>query len=386
VSVDATVTLITPDATRRTALRSELALSPAFCARFRLVRLLGAGGSSTVHLAEDRARGDLVAIKFLTRQGSAAERARFQQESRMLARLDHVNVVSVRETGEEGGHPYLVMEYVPGGTLRSLLKQCGRLPVAQALDLATDLLAGLAALHARGIVHRDLKPDNVLLDAGGRARLADLGIALDRGAGGDTFEPGCLVGTPKYMAPEQALGETASDASDVYGVGLILYEMLAGDGPFDGRVADRLLAQHVSAVPAPIRSRVPWVPDELARLIDQVLAKKPEQRPSVLALRAALVACRPSVQPAIARPTYRLAVDREVLERARTSERSAVALLYQEYASVVRAYLLRNAGPVGLRERTMTVFRIAHDCMPRIGGPVSFAHLLHKIATAVADA
>jgi eukaryotic-like serine/threonine-protein kinase len=200
--VDATtVTLVTPDRVNKVARTHEVALSPGFRARFRLERMLGAGGSSTVHLATDQLTDQPVAIKFLSRVGCVAERNRFLHEAYLLARVDHVNVVSVRETGEESGHPYLVMDFVPGGNLRRAMKENGRLPLTQAIDIAADLLAGLEACHARGIVHRDLKPDNILLDQGGRARIADLGIALDR-VRGDSFEAGALVGTPKYMAPE----------------------------------------------------------------------------------------------------------------------------------------------------------------------------------------
>ena len=392
-TLDSNLALIYADSATHSACRLDIELSDAFRRRYRIEKLLGAGGSSTVYLATDLEPTDCehgvpVAIKVLTRLTSRLDVGRFLRESEFLARIDHVNVVSLRETGRESRHPYIVMDYAAGGTLRRLLRSHGRLPLTQAIDIAMDLLAGLSAMHAAGIVHRDLKPDNILLDAQGRARIADLGIAYDTVNGEpDCYEPGSLVGTPRYMAPEQAIGEKARPQSDLYNVGLILYEMLSGEPPFPGNSADDLLRAHLTAPVPPLADSVPWIPPALAALIARSLAKRFELRPeSSAAFRAELAGCRPTTGPAISRPTYRLAIDREVLVRARQSNRSAVELLYHEYASLVRAYLLRSTGPMGLRERTFAVFRLAHQYMPRADAPVSFAHWLLRIAAHVADA
>src|SRR5258707_400238 len=193
--------------------------------RYRLDELLGRGGMSEVWLAEDLELGRRVAIKLLAPN---ADNARFEREARAVASLAHPNVTQLYDYGESDDRPYIVLEYLPGGTLEERLRDGKPLPDDQALAIAAGIAAGLAHAHARGVVHRDLKPANVLFDEEGRAKLADFGIARMVAGDGTLTEAGTVLGTAAYISPEQASGAPASEASDVYSFGVLLYRMLTG--------------------------------------------------------------------------------------------------------------------------------------------------------------
>lgn len=253
--------------------------------RYQLHNEIGVGGTSRVYRATDLRLGREVAVKLLDPRLVAGSgplgRDRFLEESRVAASFLHPHVVTVFDAGDEDGDLYLVMELVEGPTLaRQLANQAGEpLPFAETRRLVDEILDALAASHRHGIVHRDLKPANVLVDRDGRAKLADFGIAKrfgERDASVST--DGLVVGTPRYLAPEQSSGETVSPATDVYGVGLLLFEMLTGRLPFDGSSPVDVAVAHQTC-PAPDPETVnPTIPRRVARVVLRALAKLPEDR------------------------------------------------------------------------------------------------------------
>ncbi|GIW72503.1 MAG: hypothetical protein KatS3mg102_2045 [Planctomycetota bacterium] len=263
---------------------------------YRIERILGRGSFGTVYLGRELDGGGReVAIKVLPAGPRVQPEvvARFLREIETLRRLDHPNLVRIYDAGEAEECLYLVMEYVRGSTLASLLRG-GPLPVERVLAIADQLLAGLAHAHAQGFVHRDIKPENVLLDEQGRVRLCDFGLvkAVSADAGDGLTRPGEGLGSVAYMAPEQVRAAHAADArADVYAVGSTLYHMLTGRKPYSGPVTAQLLRDVVSTPPPPLRELAPGVPAELAAIVERCMAKDPELRwQSVAELRAALQA------------------------------------------------------------------------------------------------
>jgi eukaryotic-like serine/threonine-protein kinase len=258
-------------------------LQDALEPQYRLERELGRGGMGVVFQATDRALDRTVAIKVVHPELAAHESIarRFLAEARLIARLRHPNIVAVHTAGTVGGLLYYVMDEVPGTSLRERLSREGRLPVAEVGRLVADLAAALDAAGRAGVVHRDVKPENVLLDsASGRAMLADFGIARAVAASGlsqSSTGQGVAVGTPAYMSPEQAAGEEVDSRSDLYALGVVAYEMLAGQPPFDGpnRV---IVSKHIAERPTPIARLRPDTPAPLADAVMKALEKVPAER------------------------------------------------------------------------------------------------------------
>jgi eukaryotic-like serine/threonine-protein kinase len=245
--------------------------------RYRIVALLGRGGMGEVYRADDTRLGQAVALKFLP-PALASDRnrlARLVDEVRIGRQISHPNVCRLYDLTEAEGHRFLVMEYVDGEDLASLLRRIGRLPGDKALEIARHVCAGLAAAHDRGVIHRDLKPANVMIDGHGHARIADFGVATlaDQVAGGE------IVGTPAYMSPEQLAGERSSRRSDVFALGLVLYETFTGRRPFDASSVEELKALHAGAKPSPVSGFGRDVEPAVAQLIQRCLARDPAQRP-----------------------------------------------------------------------------------------------------------
>ena len=243
--------------------------------RYRLLETLGRGAMSSVWLAQDEELGRRVAVKTLA---LSADRARFEREARAAAALSHPNICSVYDYGEADGKPYMVLEYLPNGSLEERLKG-GRLDDAETLRISTQIAAGLAHAHARGLVHRDLKPANVLFDVEGRAKIADFGIARLSGADGLT-DAGTVLGTASYISPEQAAGQPAGPPSDVYSFGVILFRMLTGRLPFVSANAMELVRMHRDDEPPPVASARGDAPALLESIATAALAKDPTQRPA----------------------------------------------------------------------------------------------------------
>ena len=247
--------------------------------RYQVRSRIARGGMATVYLATDLRLERRVAIKVM--HGHLADdsqyKARFIQEARSAARLAHPNVVNVYDQGQDGETAYLVMEYLPGITLRDLLMEHKVLTTMQAMDIMEAILAGLAAAHKNGIVHRDLKPENVLLADDGRIKIGDFGLA--RAASANTATGNALLGTIAYLSPELVTRGVADTRSDIYAVGIMLYEMLAGEQPFKGEQAFQIAHQHANdTVPTP-STKNPRVPAELDELVLWATARDPDQRP-----------------------------------------------------------------------------------------------------------
>jgi serine/threonine protein kinase len=259
----------------------DVPLSPEFQERYRLRQVLGTGAMGTVYMADRSGEAAPVAMKFLTRSGDADALARFVREGRLLVSIRHPNVVVVMEVGEQSGHPYMVCEHLGGGTLRDRLAAQGRLASDEACPLMLDMLAGLQECHERGIVHRDVKPANILLSISGRAKIADLGIAKVWGSVDQTLtQTGSIIGTPQYMSPEQVRGEPLTLASDLYSLGVILYEMLSGQPPFRAVSPFQVMQMHQEVAPRPLREVAPDVPEGVAALVGRAISKQPGSRPA----------------------------------------------------------------------------------------------------------
>ncbi len=247
--------------------------------RYRLEAKLGSGGMSTVYLALDEVLDRPVAIKLLHREISeeADQLERFRREARAAARLSHPNLVGVIDAGEDDGRPYIVFEYIEGRTLKRRLQEEGRLPIDEAVAYAIEIGRGLTAAHARKLVHRDVKPQNVLIDPDGRAKVTDFGIARSLESKGLTAT-GRVLGTTDYVSPEQAMGEDVDERSDVYSLGVVLYEMLTGDVPFRAETQVGVAMKHVNEPMPDVQTKRPEVSAAVASVVDRATTKDPRDR------------------------------------------------------------------------------------------------------------
>jgi serine/threonine-protein kinase len=263
--------------------------------RYTLLTVLGTGGMATVWRARDETLGRDVAVKVLSPQhaADAGFLARFEGEARHAAAVSHPRLVTVFDCGVEGGTPFIVMELVAGHTLRQVLDEAGMLPPGQAAAIAAAVCEGLEAAHAAGLVHRDITPANIVLN-GGEVKVLDFGIARADGTSAATAA-GTVVGTAAYLSPEQASGRPADPRSDLYSVGCVLFEMLAGRPPFTADSAVGLAYRQVHDDPGPPSAWRPGLADGLDRVTAQLLAKDPALRPpTAAAARAALLAVFPA--------------------------------------------------------------------------------------------
>jgi eukaryotic-like serine/threonine-protein kinase len=248
-------------------------------ARYRIEAKLGSGGMSTVYLARDETLDRPVAVKVMHREMSeqADQLQRFRQEARAVAKLSHPNVVGVIDAGEDGGYPYIVFEYVEGETLKQRIARLGALDVQEAVAYAIEIARGLTVAHARQMVHRDIKPQNVLIDADGRAKLTDFGISRQLEGDGLTAT-GRVLGTTDYVAPEQAMGRGVDPRSDIYSLGVVLYEMLIGDVPFHADSQVGVAMKHVNEDLPDVQTRRPEVSSAVALVVERATAKDPAER------------------------------------------------------------------------------------------------------------
>src|SRR4029079_3944879 len=250
--------------------------------RYRLDAQVGHGGMSTVYRAFDTVLERQVAIKLMHREMSSDsdQLERFRREARAVAQLNDPYIVGVIDAGEDNdgvGGPYIVFEYVEGETLKDRIRRCGRLPIPEAVAYAIEIARALGAAHARAIVHRDVKPQNVLIDEEGSAKVTDFGIARTLDQEGLTAD-GRVLGTTDYVSPEQALGHDVNGQSDIYSLGVVLYEMLVGDVPFHGENQVAVAMKHVREDLPDVHTRRPDVSAGLAAILDRMTDKHLEHR------------------------------------------------------------------------------------------------------------
>jgi len=248
--------------------------------RFTIVEAIGHGAFSDVYLAEEPGgRRVVIKVPHDALMGDVGAFDRFRREMEIAGKLDHPGIQHSFDLGEERSRPYLVLEYIDGVTLREVERQVGRLPAPRALDIATQLAAAMAHAHANGISHRDLKPENVLVTPEGRVVVTDFGIALMAGARRLTWRwLTSTMGTPDYMAPEQVEGKRGDARTDVYALGIMLFEMLAGRVPWEGDNPLAVMAQHVNAPLPSLREIDKHVPAPLEAIVTKCLRKNPDER------------------------------------------------------------------------------------------------------------
>jgi serine/threonine-protein kinase len=242
--------------------------------RYRLEREIGAGATARVWLAFDQVLERRVAVKMLATPigGDTAHIERFRREARAVANLQHAHIVTVLDSGEHEGVPFIVLEYVDGETLKERIQRVGRLTISEAVAIAVEVARALDAAHARGLVHRDVKPQNILLDAEGGAKITDFGIARSGGEDGLTVG-GRVLGTTDYVSPEQALGHPVSGQSDIYSLGVVLYESLTGSVPFSAPSPIAVATMHVREEIPDLQARRPDVSAALAAVVERATAK-----------------------------------------------------------------------------------------------------------------
>ena len=247
--------------------------------RFRLEEKIGSGGMSSVYRAFDPTLERWVAIKLMHRDISSDpdQLERFRREARAVAQLNHPHVVTVIDAGEDEGAPYIVFEYVEGETLKDRIRRNGRLPVAEAVAYAIEIARALECAHSHRLVHRDVKPQNVLIDPDGRAKVTDFGIARSLEAQGLTAT-GRVLGTTDYVSPEQALGHEVTEQSDIYSLGIVLYEMLTGEVPFQADTQVAVAMKHVREPLPDVQRRRPEISASLAAIVERATAKETRNR------------------------------------------------------------------------------------------------------------
>jgi serine/threonine-protein kinase len=283
---------------------------PANIGKYELLEFLG-GGMSHVYRARDTAIGRQVAIKILTPEAcqDPDAKARFLQEARMAGNIEHENIIRIHDYGEEQGRPFIVMEFLVGEDLRHAIRDKHVGDIANRLSIALDIARALEYIHSRKIIHRDIKPDNVHIDASGKVKLMDFGIAKAEGL--HLTRTGFAVGTPYYMSPEQVRGQPATDSMDIYAFGILLFELLTGQKPVEGDTLERLFFAILNEPLKPEPMVAAGVPAPIIDLVLRCTAKKPEGRPRSFTEVIAELApppSSPSVSPAPRRPVALIGV------------------------------------------------------------------------------
>lgn len=275
--------------------------------RYELEELCGAGGMSSVFRAHDRLLDRRVALKVLHQQfaDDGEQVARFRREARSVAQLSHRHIVTVIDRGVDEDRQFIVFEYVDGENLKQLVGRTGPLPTVRALELALAVADGLAFAHANGIVHRDVKPQNVLVNDEGEAKVTDFGIARSLEVDHWVTQPGTVLGTSNYLSPEQASGQPVTPATDVYSLGIVIWELLAGEVPFPGESFVAVALRHINEPLPDLRAVRPDVTPRLAATVARALAKDPGARfPSMGAFAEELRACLDEAKDADREPTF----------------------------------------------------------------------------------
>jgi eukaryotic-like serine/threonine-protein kinase len=294
--------------------------------RYRVLRRLGVGGMADVYLAEDGTLGRQVAVKVLLKRysGDAQFVERFRREAQAAASISHPNIVNIYDWGPVDGTYYIVMEYVEGETLKDRIRREGRCSPGEAVRVTLELLAAVQVAHGAHIVHRDIKSQNILIDSAGTVKVTDFGIA--KADNSQMTEAGSILGTAQYLAPEQAKGEPVDERTDLYSVGVVLYEMLTGAVPFLGDSAVTVALKHVNEQPTEPAEVVPGMPHSLNQIVLKALAKDPDHRyRNAAEFSADLVAAR-SGGPLLA-AAYDPDLDRTLVQSPAAGAESATRVL-----------------------------------------------------------
>ncbi len=257
----------------------QLTRGTLFAGRYEIIEELGKGGMGAVYRVEDTQAKEEIALKLIKPEIAAEKKTieRFRNELTTARKIRHKNVCGMYDLNEEKGTHYITMEYVPGEDLKSFLKRSGHLTISKAISISKQVCEGLSEAHGSGVVHRDLKPANIMIDKSGNARIMDFGIARTIKAKGITGE-GVMIGTPEYMSPEQAEAKAVDTRSDIYSLGVILYEMITGRLPFEGGTPLSVAMQHKGETPKDPKEFNPQIPGDLSQLILKCLEKDKEIR------------------------------------------------------------------------------------------------------------
>jgi serine/threonine-protein kinase len=268
-----------PPITQTLGLTAELERGSLLAARYEVIEEIGRGGMGRVYKVFDRKVREVVALKLIRPEISVSEKAveRFKNELRFARKIAHRHVCRMYDVGEEGLTHFLTMEYVPGEDLKAFIRRSGQLTPAKAVSLARQTAEGLAEAHRLGVIHRDLKPQNIMIDGEGNARIMDFGIARIQEVEGLTGS-GVFIGTPEYMSPEQAELKNVDSRTDIYSLGVVLFEMLTGRAPFEGETPLGIAMKHKSEPPRSPSELNPHVPADLASVVLKALAKDPDRR------------------------------------------------------------------------------------------------------------
>ena len=246
----------------------ELTTGSTFAGRYQIIEELGKGGMGKVYRVLDKKLNEEVALKLIRPEVSSDKQTieRFNNELKLARKIAHRNVGKMYELMEDAGTHFITMEYVPGQDLRGLIRQMGRLTTGKAVSIAGQICEGLEEAHRLGVVHRDLKPGNILIDRDGNAKIMDFGIARSLSGKGITGA-GVMIGTPEYMSPEQVEGKEVDERSDIYSLGIVLYEMVTGRAPFEGDTPLSIAHKHKYESPVDPKKINPQVPEDVSRLI-----------------------------------------------------------------------------------------------------------------------
>jgi eukaryotic-like serine/threonine-protein kinase len=269
---------------------AEVAENAIVDGRYRITQRIGSGGMADVYCAHDEHLGRDVALKMLHRRFAQDQEfvERFRREASSAAGLQHPNVVNVFDRGEYDGTYFIAMEYLRGRTLKELISQEAPLDQMRALDITVQVLRAAGFGHRRGVIHRDFKPQNVIVDDEGGVKVTDFGIA--RAGASEITETGSIMGTAQYLSPEQAQGTAAAEASDLYSIGVMLFEMLTGQLPYPPGSLNQTFRRHGCDPPADIRRLAGPLPAPLVRLVERLLARHPDDRPQADAVVRQLIA------------------------------------------------------------------------------------------------
>jgi predicted Ser/Thr protein kinase len=356
---------------RDSVLQGRFLPGAVLAGRYRIVGLLGKGGMGEIYRADDLKLGQAVALKFLPSQFAKETKwlEYLHNEVRLARQVSHPNVCRVYDIGEVDGQHFLSMEYVDGEDLASLIRRIGRLPQDKGLEIARQLCAGLAAAHDREVLHRDLKPSNVMIDGRGRVRITDFGLAR---LAAEQEISDSRAGTPAYMAPEQLIGGQVTEKSDIYSLGLIIYEVFTGKPAYDAESKDELLRLRVSSPPAAPSTLAPDLDPEVERVIQQCLAKEPKDRPrSALAVAASFPGGDPLAAAIAAGETPSPEMVAEAGKSGRLRKRSASAWLAVLLLGLVAASFLADKTTVlrnaGLSEKPAALEKVARDLIDDLG-------------------